>query len=136
MNSYHSFCWSRLIFCHHDTDTLDMCMKKYYFGTIILTNLQLCELRQFLCIVSNMGSMVVPMYRPINYYHSFCWSYLIICLHNTDTLDMCMKKYYFEKKIFLTKFQLFELRQFFVQVFNIYSKLCRYGPINSYHSFS
>ena len=26
-----------------------------------LTNLQLCELRQFLCIVSNMGSMVVPI---------------------------------------------------------------------------
>ena len=37
-------------------------MKKYYFGKIIfLTNLQLCELRQFLCIVSNMGSMVVPI---------------------------------------------------------------------------
>ena len=36
-------------------------MKKYYFGKIILINLQLCELRQFLCIVSNMGSMVVPI---------------------------------------------------------------------------
>ena len=36
-------------------------MKKYYFGKIILTNLQLCELRQFLCIVFNMGSMVVPI---------------------------------------------------------------------------
>ena len=39
------------------------------------------------------------------------------------------------KTIFRTKFQLFELRQFFVQVFNFYSKVCRYGPINSYHSF-
>ena len=36
-------------------------MKKYYFGKIILTNLQLCELKQFLCIVFNMGSMVVPI---------------------------------------------------------------------------
>ena len=36
-------------------------MKKYYFGKIILKNLQLCELRQFLCIVFNMGSMVVPI---------------------------------------------------------------------------
>ena len=30
--------------------------KKYF-----LTNLQLCELGQFLCIVFNMGSMVVPI---------------------------------------------------------------------------
>ena len=51
-----------MIFCHHNTDTLDMCMKKYYFGKIFFfTNLQLCELRQFLCIVFNMGSMVVPI---------------------------------------------------------------------------
>ena len=33
-------------------------MKKYYVRKI---NLQLCELRQFLCIVFNMGSMVVPI---------------------------------------------------------------------------
>ena len=36
-------------------------MRKYYFGKNFLTNLQLCELRQFLYIVSNMGSMVVPI---------------------------------------------------------------------------
>ena len=51
------------------------------------------------------------LYGPINCYHSFCWSYLILCLHNTDTLDMCMKKYYL-KKIFLTKFQLLKLDNF------------------------
>ena len=27
----------------------------------MLKNLQLCELRQFLCIIFNMGSMVVPI---------------------------------------------------------------------------
>ena len=32
-----------------------------FWKNIFLTNLQLCELRQFLCIVSNMGSMVVPI---------------------------------------------------------------------------
>ena len=36
-------------------------MKKYYFGKISFKNLQLCELRQFLCIVFNMGSMVVAI---------------------------------------------------------------------------
>ena len=51
-----------------------------------------------------------------------------------STLDMCMKKYYFETNIF-DKISAFELRQFFLQVFNIYYKVCRYGPINSYHSF-
>ena len=36
-----------------------------------------------------------------------------------------MKKYYFEKKyIYLTKFQLFQLRQFFVQVFNMKKFYC------------
>ena len=61
INSYYGFCWSHLILCHHNTDTLNMCMKKYYFGKIILTNLQLCELRQFLYIVFNMSSTVVPI---------------------------------------------------------------------------
>ena len=36
--------------------------EEIYFGKIIFNkNLQLCELRQFLCIVFNMGSMVVPI---------------------------------------------------------------------------
>ena len=35
--------------------------EEILFWKIILTNLQLCDLRQFLCIVFNMGSMVVPI---------------------------------------------------------------------------
>ena len=36
--------------------------EEILFGKkIFLRNLQLCELRQFLCIVFNMGSMVVPI---------------------------------------------------------------------------
>ena len=36
-------------------------MKIYFFEKIIFKNLQLFELRQFLCIVFNMGSMVVAI---------------------------------------------------------------------------
>ena len=32
-----------------------------FWKSIFLTNLQLCELRQFLCIVFNMGSVVVAI---------------------------------------------------------------------------
>ena len=31
---------------------------------------------------------------------SFCWNFLILCLHDVDPLDICMKKYYCEKIIF------------------------------------
>ena len=29
----------------------------------------------------------------INLYHSFCWNNLILCLHNIDTLNICVKKF-------------------------------------------
>ena len=48
------------------------------------------------------------LYGPINSYHSFWWSNLILCLYNVDTLNICMKESGL-KKIFLTKWQLCEL---------------------------
>ena len=32
-------------------------------------------------------------YRPINSYHSFLWSNLILCLYNVDTFNICMKEF-------------------------------------------
>ena len=49
---------------------------------------------------------------PINFYHSFWWSNLILCVHNVDILNICMKEFGLQK-ILLTKWQLWELRQFF-----------------------
>ena len=43
------------------------------------------------------------MHEEINFYHSFYWSYLIICLHNIDTLNICMKKFYAKKIFFFDK---------------------------------
>ena len=36
---------------------------------------------------------------PINSYHSFCWSNLTLCIHNVDTLNMCMKEFDSQKNI-------------------------------------
>ena len=52
------------------------------------------------------------LHGPINAYHSFWWSNLILCLYNVDILNICMKEFCSEKKI-LTKWQQWELRQFF-----------------------
>ena len=32
-------------------------------------------------------------YGPINSYHSFLWSNLILCLYNVDTFNICMKEF-------------------------------------------
>ena len=37
---------------------------------------------------------------PINFYHSFSWSNLILCLYNIDTLNIFMKEFGSEKIIY------------------------------------
>ena len=37
---------------------------------------------------------------PINSFHSFGWSNLILSLYNIDTLNICMKEFGSEKIIF------------------------------------
>ena len=41
------------------------------------------------------------LYGPINSYHSFLWSNLILCLYNVDTFNICMKEFGLEKIFFL-----------------------------------
>ena len=40
------------------------------------------------------------LYGPINSYHSFLWSNLILCLYNVDTFNICMKEFGLEKIFF------------------------------------
>ena len=40
------------------------------------------------------------LHGPINSYHSFWWSDLILCLYNVDTLNICMKEFGSQKLIF------------------------------------
>ena len=67
------------------------------------------------------------LYGPINSYHSFWWSNLILCLYNVDTLNICMKESGL-KKIFLTKWQLRELRQLFPYMAFVYAWIVPLWP--------
>ena len=40
------------------------------------------------------------LHGPINFYHSFWWSNLILCLYNIDTLNICMKEFDSDKNNF------------------------------------
>ena len=42
-------------------------------------------------------------YVPINSYHSFLWSNLILCLYNVDTFNICMKEFFGLEIIFFDK---------------------------------
>ena len=59
----------------------------------------------------------------INSYYSFWWNNLILCLYNVDTLNICMKEFGSEKKYFLTKWQQWELRQFFPNEVFVYATM-------------
>ena len=62
------------------------------------------------------------LHGPINSYHSFWCSNLILCLYNKDSLNICMKEFDLEK-IILTKWQLWELRQFFPYKAFVYARI-------------
>ena len=73
-------------------------------------------------------------YGPINSYHSFLWSNLILCLYNVVTFNICMKEYCSGKIIWrndscenLDNFSLIRLLYM--------HRWCLHGPINSYYSF-
>ena len=52
------------------------------------------------------------LHGPINSYYSFWWNNLLLWGYNVDTLNICIKEFGLQKMI-LTKWQLWELRQFF-----------------------
>ena len=74
------------------------------------------------------------LHGPINSHYSFWWSNLILCLYNIDTLNICMKEFGWEK-IFLTKWQQWELRQYSLIRCLYMHRWCLCGSINSYHIF-
>ena len=56
----------------------------------------------------------------INSYYSFWWNNLILCRYNADTLNICMKEFG-SHNFFLTKWQLWELRQLFPYMAFVYA---------------
>ena len=61
---------------------------------ILFDKMTAFELSHFLCcvLISVLLLLRYYMHGEINLYQSFYWSHLILCIHNVDTLNICMKK--------------------------------------------
>ena len=74
------------------------------------------------------------LHGPINSYHSFWWSNLILFLYNVDTMNICMKEIGSEKNNFWQNYSCENYDNF--SLVGLYMHIwCRHGPINSYYSF-
>ena len=97
INSYHSFWWSNLIHCLYNVDTLNICMKGVWFRRNIFWQNDSSENIDNFSLIRCLYMHRWWLHGPINFYHSFWWSNLILCLYNVDTLTICMKEFGFEK---------------------------------------
>ena len=109
INSYQIFWWSNFILFRYDLDTLNICMKEFGSEKNNFWQNDSCENLDNFSLIRLLYMHRWCLHRPINSYHSFWWSILILCLYNKDTLNICMKK---SGWFFLTKWRLWELRQF------------------------
>ena len=75
------------------------------------------------------------LHGPINSYHSFWWSNLILCLYNVDTLNICMKEFSSQKNIFWQNDSCENLDNFSLIRLLYMHRWCLHGPIKSYYSF-
>ena len=75
------------------------------------------------------------LHGPINSYHSFWLSNLILCLYNVDTLNICMKEFGSENIIFWQYDSCENLENFSLIRLLYMHRWCLHGPIKSYHSF-
>ena len=104
--------------CHYNVDILNICMKEFdleiriscmkEFGSekIIfdkMTAVRTVRAVRYFCNFSLIRLLYMHrwcLHGPINFYHSFRWSNLILCPFNIDTLNICMKEFCSEKIIF------------------------------------
>ena len=100
INSYHSFKWNNLILCLYNVDTLNICMKGFGPEKNNFWQNDSCENLDNFTLIRCLCMHRWCLHGTINSYHSFWWSNLILCLYNVDTLNICMKKFGFEKIFF------------------------------------
>ena len=88
------------------------------------------------------------LHGPINSYHSFWWSNLILFLYNVDTLNVCMKEFgsekniehmhegvWFRKNNFWQNYSCENYDNFSLVGLLYMHRWCLHGPINCYYSF-
>ena len=130
INSYHTFWWSNLILCLYNIDTLIICIKAFGSENKFLTKWQLWELSPNFPLIRLLYVHRWCLHGPINFYYSFWWNNLILCLYNVDTLNICMKEFGSEKIIFDKMTAVFSL----IRLLYVH-RWCLHGPINFYYSF-
>ena len=92
INSYHSFWWSNLILCLNNIDSSNICMKESGWKNNIFWQYDSYENLDNSSLIRLLYMHRWCPHGPINSYHSFWWSNLILCLNNIDSLNICMKE--------------------------------------------
>ena len=135
INSYYSFWWSNLILCLYNVDTLDICIKEFGSEKNNFWQNDSSENLDNFSLIRRLHMHRWCLHWPINFYHSFWWSNLILCLYNADTLNICMTEFGSEKIIFWQNGSCENLDSFSLIRLLYMHRWCLHGPINSYYSF-
>ena len=75
-------------------------MKEFGSEKIIFDKMTAVKTWTFFALIRCLYMHRRCLYGPINSYHSFLWSNLILCLYNVDTFNICMKEFGLEKIFF------------------------------------
>ena len=100
INFYHSFQWSSLILCQFNIDTLNISMKEFGSEKIIFDKMTAVRKLENFSLIRLLYLHRLCLHGPINSYHSFWWSNLILCPLNKDTMNISMKELGSEKNNF------------------------------------
>ena len=73
--------------------TLSICMKEFGLEKNTFRQNDSCENLDNFSLTRLLYMHTWCLHGPINSYHSFWWNYLILCLYNVDTLNICMKAF-------------------------------------------
>ena len=119
----------------YNVDTLNICMKELSLEKNNFWQNDSCENVDNFSLIRCLYIHRQCLYGPINSYHSFLWSNLMLCLYNVDTLNICMKEFGLEKNIFWQNDSCESLDNFSLIRLLYMHRWCLHGPINSYHSF-
>ena len=114
INSYHSFWWSNLILCLYNVDISNICMMEFGSKKNNFWQNDSCDNLDNISLLGLLYFYWWCLHEPINFYHSFWWNNFILCLFiKCRHIEQIHEGVWFRKKYFLTKWQLWELRECF-----------------------
>ena len=78
----------------------EFCSEKIIFDEMTAVRNDSCENLDNCSLIWLLYMHRQCLHGPINSYHIFLWSNLILSLYNVDTFNICMKKFGLEKIFF------------------------------------